>query len=77
MTTRERVLKLVSDHSGASVEHLKDETRFIEDLGMNSLDITEMIFDIEEEFGDKQIPDDEAAKLLSVGLVIGYLEKQG
>ena len=48
------------------------ETRFLEDLNA-SLDFTEMIMACEEAF-DIAIPDEDAEKLVTVGLLVAYLE---
>src|SRR5262249_45341897 len=50
-------------------------TNFIEDIGADSLDIVELIMELEEEF-DIQIPDDQAEKIKTVGEAIDYIERE-
>lgn len=49
------------------------ETKVKEDLNADSLDIVELMMDLEEEFGIT-IPDEEAMKMVTVGDIITYVE---
>lgn len=51
-----------------------EEARFVEDLGADSLSVTELIMAFEQEFGI-EIPDDEAEKITTVGQAIDYIEQ--
>lgn len=51
-----------------------DELRFVEHLKADSLDSVEMVMKIEDEF-DLKIPDDEVAKLKTVGDMVNYVFK--
>ncbi len=52
---------------------ITEDTRFIEDLHADSLDIVQMIIAMEREFG-KKFSDEEITKIKSVGDVISYLK---
>ena len=49
-------------------------TRFREDLGADSLDLVELIYEFEQEFG-VTIPDPEAVNFRTLGDAAGYVEK--
>ena len=49
------------------------ETNLLDDLGADSLDIVELIMELEDEFGIA-ISDEDAAKLVTVGRIVDYLE---
>jgi acyl carrier protein len=54
-------------------EKVTRSTSFIEDIGADSLDIFELVVQLEEEF-DIQIPDDQAEKIKTVGEAVDYIE---
>ncbi len=67
-----KVMAIVANTFDVSVGSLSLETRFLEELNA-SLNFTEMIMACEEAF-DIAIPDEDAEKLLTVGLLAAYLE---
>ncbi len=72
MSVENRVKSIIADQLGISEEQIKPESKFIEDLGADSLDIVELIMAMEEEF-QTEIPDEEAEKIRTVGDAIGYV----
>ena len=50
------------------------ESKLIDDLKANSLDIVELIMDLEQEF-NIEIPDEELPKVQTVADIVGYLGK--
>ena len=71
----EKVKKIIVDQLGVSAEEVKPEASFVDDLGADSLDLTELIIAMEEEF-DIEIADDDAQKILKVQDAINYIEAQ-
>jgi len=74
-TIQQTVIKLVAEHLAVTETEVKIESRFIEDLGADSLDIVELIMAIEEEFGIS-VPDEDAEKILTIKDVISYIEEK-
>ncbi len=72
MSVENRVKSIIADQLGVSDDQIKPESKFIEDLGADSLDIVELIMAMEEEF-QTEIPDEEAEKIRSVGDAINYV----
>jgi acyl carrier protein len=66
---------LIVDQLGATREQLVPETSFIDDLGAGSLDLVELVMAMEDTF-DVEIPDDDAAKLQTIGDAISYLKQK-
>ncbi|MCW1924919.1 acyl carrier protein [Luteolibacter arcticus] len=70
----ERVVWIVTEQLGADPKAVKAESRFVEDLGADSLDTVELVMAVEEEF-EVTIPDEAAEKLRTIGDLVGWLEK--
>ena len=69
----DRVFDLVANNLGAERSEIAREQTFIGDLSADSLDIVELIMELEEEF-DLEIPEDQAEKIETVGQAIDYIE---
>ncbi len=70
----ERVKGIIVEQLGVNADQVTPESKFIEDLGADSLDTVELVMALEEEFG-QEIPDEDAEKLQSVGDVIKHIEE--
>ena len=70
----EKVKKIISEHLGIDdMERIKEDAKFIDDLGADSLDTVELVMAFEEAF-DVEIPDEKAETILTVGDAITHLE---
>ena len=69
----ERVKKIVVEHLGVEAAQVKDEAKFIDDLGADSLDTVELVMAFEEEFGI-EIPDEAAEKIVTVNDAIKFIQ---
>jgi acyl carrier protein len=74
MSVAEKVKAIVVEQLGVSADEVKPEASFVEDLGADSLDLTELIMAMEESF-DIEIDDEEAQKIAKVKDAIDYIEK--
>ena len=74
-SVEERVIEIVCENLGVNKEQVTRSTRFIEDIGADSLDIVELVMELEEEF-EITIPDDQAEKIKTVGEAIEYIERE-
>ncbi len=70
----QRVKKIIEEQLMVDESEITDDATFIEDLGADSLDVVEMIMELEDEFGI-EIPDEEAEKLTTVGEAIEYIRR--
>lgn len=68
-----KIRSMIADAMMIEEDQITEETRFIEDLHADSLDIVQMIIAMEREFG-KKFSDDEIAKIKTVGDVVSYLK---
>ena len=56
------VKAIVAEQLNVNPDEIKEDSKFVEDLGADSLDVVELVMALEEKF-DIEIPDDEAEKL--------------
>ncbi|NLB34412.1 MAG: acyl carrier protein [Elusimicrobia bacterium] len=72
-SVEEKVKEIVVEQLGVSPEQVTLEASFINDLGADSLDTVELVMAFEEEFG-KEIPDEDAEGLDTVGKAVDYIK---
>jgi acyl carrier protein len=72
-TVLDRVSKVIVDRLGVDESEVKLEAKFREDLGADSLDVVELVMELEDEF-DMEISDEDAEKISTVGDAIAYIE---
>ncbi|WRA41468.1 acyl carrier protein [Helicobacter pylori] len=66
---------VIAEQLEIDVSQVTPEAKFVKDLDVDSLDIVELIMALEERFGI-EIPDEQAEKIVNVGDVMRYIEKQ-
>ena len=64
-TLDQRVIECVRTQLGSDIEHVKPEANLIDDLGADSLDLVELIMEVESEF-DITIPEEDAEKISTI-----------
>jgi acyl carrier protein len=71
-TVEAKVIKIVAEKLNIEEKNCSAASRFQEDLGADSLDIVELLMEIEEEFG-VSISDEESEKLKTVGDAVKFI----
>ncbi len=74
MALFEDVSEVVVEQLNVDPAEVKEESKFVEDLGADSLDVVELVMALEEKF-DIEIPDADAEKIVTVKDAIDYIEK--
>jgi acyl carrier protein len=70
-----KIKSVIAEKAGKSVSDIRDDASFIEDLGLDSLDLVDMIMKLEEEFGIS-IPDEDLDKIRTVKDAINYIKEK-
>eukprot|EP01121_Diplochlamys_sp_Union-15-3_P011269 TRINITY_DN3247_c0_g1_i1.p1 TRINITY_DN3247_c0_g1~~TRINITY_DN3247_c0_g1_i1.p1 ORF type:complete len:122 (-),score=16.62 TRINITY_DN3247_c0_g1_i1:78-443(-) len=71
---KERIFKVLRSYNRVKDTPIKEDTHFRNDLHLDSLDATELVLALEEEFAIL-IPDKDADKINTVNGVIEYISK--
>lgn len=71
----EEVKKLISESISTDASEITEQSRFVDDLGADSLDIVELIMAMETKFSI-EIPDEDAQKIKTVGEAIDYISQK-
>lgn len=72
----ERVRKIIVKQLEVEGDEVQPNSRLVEDLGADSLDIVEMVMAVEEEF-NVEIRDERAEQFRTVGDVVRFLSRGG
>ncbi|WP_331774534.1 acyl carrier protein [Sulfurospirillum sp. 1612] len=74
MALIEEVKEVVVEQLNVNPDEVKEESKFVEDLGADSLDVVELVMALEEKF-DIEIPDTDAEKIVTVNDAVKYIEE--
>ncbi len=73
MAVLDKIKEIVAEQLDVNQDQVVPEASFVDDLGADSLDLTELIMAMEDEFG-LEIDDDKAQQLRTVQDVITFVE---
>ena len=75
LTTEEKVKQIIAVQLCVDESEVVDSANLVNDLGADSLDMTELVMNLEEEF-NLEIPDDDADRVLTVADAVSYVQKR-
>ncbi|CAA6808381.1 MAG: Acyl carrier protein [uncultured Sulfurovum sp.] len=73
MALFDEVKEVVVEQLSVNETEVSTESRFVEDLGADSLDVVELVMALEEKF-EIEIPDEDAEKIATVNDAITFIE---
>ena len=73
MLIEERLKEIIIKQFGEGEKPVTLESSFVNDLVADSLDIVELVMELEDEF-NVNIPDEDAQKMQTVGDVVNYIK---
>ncbi len=69
----EQIVAMISRTFDIPEEELNENTSLIKDLGIDSVDVVELMVELEDEFGLDEIPEDELRQMSTIGDVAAYV----
>ncbi|NPA50235.1 MAG: acyl carrier protein [Epsilonproteobacteria bacterium] len=73
MAIFDEVKEVVVEQLNVNPDEVKEDSKFVEDLGADSLDVVELVMALEEKF-DIEIPDEDAQNIQTVGDAVKFIE---
>ena len=70
----EKIMEILADAAGVSVDEITPDSEFAKDLGINSVEFADIAFTCEEEF-DIEVNEKDFRKMIKVSDLIEYIEK--
>ena len=72
----EEMKEMIAEQLNCEESSITETASFKEDLGVDSLDLFELVMALEEKY-EVEIPSEELAELTTVGAVMEYLKNKG
>lgn len=69
----EKIISLICEQFDMEPEQLSENTTFTDDMGIDSVDVVELIVELETEFGLDEIPEEELKKMRTIGDLVAYV----
>ncbi len=69
----DKIIEMLCEQFGLEASELNENTTFLEDIGIDSVDVVELIVEVEDEFGLDEIPEEELKKLRTIGDLAAYV----
>lgn len=70
-----KVMGIVSEQLNVPKEDIRLDSKFVDDLKADSLDVVELVMEFEEEF-EITIPDEDYEKIQTVGDAVKYITRK-
>ena len=75
MSVKDRVLELVLENLEVDAAAVVPEAKFIDDLGVSSMDLWELVLVMEDVF-DLEVPDEDLEKIVTIQDAIDFIESR-
>lgn len=69
---KDKILEIISEECNINIYELDDDSSFIEDLGLDSIQLMELVMILEEEF-EIEMDEDDITSIETIGDVIEYI----
>ena len=69
----EKIVEMMCEQFDLTPEDISENTSFVDDLGIDSLDVVELVMELEDAFQMDEIPEEDLKKLRTVGDLVEYI----
>ncbi len=69
----DKIIEMICEQFGMEPDQLSENTTFTDDMGIDSVDVVELIVELETEFGLDEIPEEELKKMRTIGDLADYV----
>ena len=69
----DKIVKMMCEQFDLTPEDISENTSFVDDLGIDSLDVVELVMELEDAFQMDEIPEEDLKKLRTVGDLVEYV----
>lgn len=71
----DKIVEMMCEQFDLTPDVISTETSFVDDLGIDSLDVVELVMELEEAFGMDEIPEEDLKTLRTVGDLVEYVKE--
>lgn len=72
---KDRILEIIAEQFHVNVEDLEEDTNFVDDLNVDSIELLELVMAIEDEF-DIELDDEILENITTVGDVLDFIDEK-
>ena len=69
----DKIIEMICEQFGMEAEELNENTSFTEDMGIDSVDVVELVVELETEFGLDEIPEEDLKQMRTIGDLAEYV----
>lgn len=70
----DKIVEMMCEQFDLTPDAISEKTSFIDDLGIDSLDVVELVMELEDAFGMDEIPEEDLKTLRTVGDLVEYVK---
>ena len=70
----DKIVGMMCEQFDLTPDAISAETSFVDDLGIDSLDVVELVMELEDAFGMDEIPEEDLKTLRTVGDLVEYVK---
>ena len=69
----DKIVEMMCEQFDLTPDAVSPETSFVDDLGIDSLDVVELVMELEDAFNMGEIPEEDLKKMRTVGDLVDYV----